>query len=44
MHSTPKSCVLMLGLGFGFFEGDGGVIAVSPTWWPLRLTGIKPNL
>jgi hypothetical protein len=26
--SPPKSCILMLGLGFRFCEGDGGVIAV----------------
>ena len=44
MHPTPKSRVLMLGLGFGFFEGGGGVIAVPPAWWLLRVTGIKPNL
>jgi hypothetical protein len=31
MHPTPKSCVLMLGLGFRFFEGDHvGKENVSP--------------
>jgi hypothetical protein len=44
LHPTPKSCVLMLGLGLGFFEGVGGVITVPPARWPLRVSGIKPNL
>jgi hypothetical protein len=41
--SHPKSCVLMLRLGFRLFEGDGGVIAVPPAWL-LRVTCIKTSL
>jgi hypothetical protein len=44
MHPTLKSYVLMLSLRFGFFEGDSGMIAVSPAQSPLRVIGIKPSL
>ena len=43
MHPTFKSRILMLGLEFRLFEGDGGVIAVLPASWLLRVTGIKPS-
>ena len=44
MHPTPKSCVLILGLGFRFLEGGSGVIAVPLAWWRFCVAGIKPNL
>jgi hypothetical protein len=44
MHPASKSRVLMLGLAFRLFEGDGGVIAVLPASWLLRMTDIEPSL